>query len=372
MDAPTKPAAYDAAEMHGMKQNSKTEVVIIWANPGGGAETIPMHEPVAFTPTDKMVHEGNGYKAEAPAAEPHAAAATHHVTVGGPAGLIFTPDNVKANVGDMVIFDFLAKNHTATQSTFDNPCDPLEGGMNTGFQPNPDNGVSPPPQVAMQVMVDTPLWFYCAQGNHCGKGMTFSINPTAEKTQAMFQSMAIQQRGNGDGSAITGGGEAPPPEGAEPPPPEGAQPPPPEGAQPPPEGAPEAPSPPVESAPEAPSLPAEGEGSIPIEDVQPPAESESPAEVDPPSEGEQPSGDGENPTEGEQPSESPAEGDATPEEPPSSTGDIVPGTGSVLPDGSCACAVVVGAGAFPAVGTQGKGAFGGMPGSIPVDAVGSI
>lgn len=47
---------------------------------------------------------------------------------------------------------------------------------------------------------------------HCGKGMVFSINPTAEKTQAMFQSMAIAQKGKGEPSAITGGnGTAAPP-----------------------------------------------------------------------------------------------------------------------------------------------------------------
>lgn len=36
--------------------------------------------------------------------------------------------------------------------------------------------------------------------------MAFSINPTAEKSQAMFQAMAIAQKGTGAPSAITGGG----------------------------------------------------------------------------------------------------------------------------------------------------------------------
>lgn len=38
--------------------------------------------------------------------------------------------------------------------------------------------------------------------------MTFSINPTAEKTQALFQSLAIKQKGQGAGSAITGNATA--------------------------------------------------------------------------------------------------------------------------------------------------------------------
>ena len=45
--------------------------------------------------------------------------------------------------------------------------------------------------------------------------MTFSINPTANKTQAMFQQMAISQNGTGTAGAITGGTSttvaAPPP-----------------------------------------------------------------------------------------------------------------------------------------------------------------
>lgn len=50
--------------------------------------------------------------------------------------------------------------------------------------------------------------------------MTFSINPTAEKTQALFQSMAIAQNGQGSGGTITGngGGAAAPPPPPPPPP----------------------------------------------------------------------------------------------------------------------------------------------------------
>jgi len=47
--------------------------------------------------------------------------------------------------------------------------------------------------------------------------MTFSINPTADKTHAMFQALAISQRGNGGGSAITGGAPAAAPAAGAPP-----------------------------------------------------------------------------------------------------------------------------------------------------------
>lgn len=127
------------------------------------------------------------------------------VTVGGTAGLVYTPETIEAAVGDMVIFTFMSTNHTLTQSAFATPCDKLAGGMNSGFIPNVNNTVVPAPQMAMQVTVATPLWFYCAQSGHCGKGMTFSINPTAAKSQAMFKSMAIAQNGTGTASPIAGG-----------------------------------------------------------------------------------------------------------------------------------------------------------------------
>ena len=44
--------------------------------------------------------------------------------------------------------------------------------------------------------------------------MTFSINPTAQKTQAMFQQMAIAQNGTGTASPITGGSAVAPPAAA--------------------------------------------------------------------------------------------------------------------------------------------------------------
>lgn len=296
----------------GLTEGSLTQVIIIWANPGAGAATTTINSQVTVTQTvvagvgqaTAVAGEaGTTTVAEGATGTVVGPGATHSVTVGGPAGLVFTPDNIKANIGDMVIFEFLSQNHSATQSAFDTPCDPLSGGMDSGFQANPNNTVSPPPQVAMQVMVDTPLWFFCAQNGHCGKGMTFSINPTAEKTQAMFQAMAIAQKGNGAGSTITGG-----------------------------EGAPAAGN--AGSAGNAGNAASSAAGGQSTALAQLPgaagAASQTVGQV------------------------------------ASATGSIVPGTGTVLPDGSCSCAVVVGNGAFPAVEAQGLGSFGGMAGALPM------
>ncbi|KAK7424307.1 hypothetical protein QQX98_000575 [Neonectria punicea] len=194
------------------KGGDKTQVIIIWVNSGNGAETTTVNEKVTVTQT---ITAGAGEGAVA--TETPVAAQSHTVTVGGPGGLVFQPDQLdQIPIGDTVIFEFLSQNHTVSQSAFDTPCDILEGGMDSGFMPNPNNTVSPAPQVAMQVMVDTPLWFYCKQAGHCGKGMVFSINPTEDKTQAMFQALAIEQKGEGaetpitDPAATPGEAEAPP------------------------------------------------------------------------------------------------------------------------------------------------------------------
>jgi len=119
----------------------------------------------------------------------------HHVTVGGPAGLVYSPDTIQANPGDIVTFTFMSQNHTATQSTFKEPCMKMAGGVDSGFMPNPNNTVSPPPTMKFQVMNTDPVWMFCAQKGHCGKGMVFSINPTADKSHAKYKEFALNQGG---------------------------------------------------------------------------------------------------------------------------------------------------------------------------------
>ena len=46
----------------------------------------------------------------------------HLVVVGGPNKIFFSPSNISAQVGDTVTFQFQQKNHSATQSTFAEPC----------------------------------------------------------------------------------------------------------------------------------------------------------------------------------------------------------------------------------------------------------
>jgi hypothetical protein len=121
----------------------------------------------------------------------------HTVTVGGDAGLVYSPPHIQAEIGDTVHFIFLKQNHSVTQSTFAKPCNKLDIGEDSGLQANPNNTVVPAPTWEYVVKEKEPTWWYCKQrtGTHCGKGMVFAINPTAEKTFDKFREVAIQING---------------------------------------------------------------------------------------------------------------------------------------------------------------------------------
>ncbi|KAF9532293.1 hypothetical protein CPB83DRAFT_847601 [Crepidotus variabilis] len=117
---------------------------------------------------------------------PSVLAANIDVVVGGPGILKFNPPSVNANIGDVVRFIFQQKNHTVTQSTLDQPCQPLANGFDTGFVPVADATTSGFPVAELTVTRTTPVWAYCKQGNHCQQGMVFAINP-ADKLAAFQQ-----------------------------------------------------------------------------------------------------------------------------------------------------------------------------------------
>ncbi|KAJ7029922.1 hypothetical protein C8F04DRAFT_962333, partial [Mycena alexandri] len=108
----------------------------------------------------------------------------------------FSPSNISANVGDVVTFQFLAKNHSVTQTTFAEPCSsPLFGGIDSGFQPVSPNSTATPQFSFTVNNANTPLFFFSAQTavvNECNTGMVFSINqdPNSAESFAAFQANA--------------------------------------------------------------------------------------------------------------------------------------------------------------------------------------
>lgn len=125
----------------------------------------------------------------------------HRVTAGSTTvkgGLHFEPENISAQMGDMITFEFLPKNHSIVQSSFDKPCEPLPNGSGvfSGFNFATAEGLSN--QTFSFVVNDTkPFWFYCAQtvGNHCQNGMSGVINQNFddnEKTLAKYKENAAK------------------------------------------------------------------------------------------------------------------------------------------------------------------------------------
>lgn len=127
--------------------------------------------------------------------------------------LIFSPDHVFATPGDIVRFDFMQKNHSVAQSTFSEPCVAVDGGFQSGFMPNPQ-GTEPNPVFEFAVPDMKPIWMFCQQANHCGKGMVFAVNPSnatgspTDKNMDNYKQLAISKFGTGSASAtVSAAGE---------------------------------------------------------------------------------------------------------------------------------------------------------------------
>ncbi|MCJ1426603.1 hypothetical protein MMC29_004506 [Sticta canariensis] len=173
----------------------------------GGASTVTITDSITITqhsgfsitskgapsPTSSVVYSNTN---TAPASKQ-----THHVKVGTFDGKVqFVPDNVNAEVGDVVLYDFLKLSHSLTQSEFLTPCT-YNGGFDTGLnQMNPQN-VSGLFVIPFEVTTKKPQWFYCKQQGHCGKGMVFGLNPGDKMEQ--FRQNAINQNGNPTTATLT-------------------------------------------------------------------------------------------------------------------------------------------------------------------------
>ncbi|KAJ6621774.1 hypothetical protein B0H10DRAFT_1945053 [Mycena sp. CBHHK59/15] len=138
-------------------------------------------------------------------------AATITVKVGENNGLTYDPANVTAAVGDEIAFQFIAKNHTVTQSTFADPCQQMETpmvGIDSGYQAVAANSTQIPQWSFTVNNATAPLWFFCRQTGHCAKGMVFSVNaPATGKTFDAFKAAAMNTATTG-GSASGSGGSA--------------------------------------------------------------------------------------------------------------------------------------------------------------------
>ncbi|KAF2396102.1 extracellular serine-rich protein, partial [Trichodelitschia bisporula] len=130
--------------------------------------------------------------------------ATHTVVAGRAGQLIFDPENVVAEIGDIIEYHYLPKNHSVVQSSFDEPCKPLADGSGffSGFMPTtPEQGQNPN-VFSVTVTDKKPIWFYCSQtvGNHCQMGMAGVVNQNFDGPNTLA---AYKKKAAGTGVSVS-------------------------------------------------------------------------------------------------------------------------------------------------------------------------
>jgi plastocyanin len=208
------------------KASGNSAATTTYTAPYGGVTVPP---PPAASPVTKVVTLDSStwttaYTSYAGSPEPTPAALngqTHKVTV-GESGLVFNPSTLSVAPRDTVVFEFHAKNHTVTQSSFDDPCRRLTAngqvtGFDSGFMPV-DPAATTFPTWTLTVNDTAPIWVYCRQKNpssHCGSGMVMAINSvdSSPRNFNAFQGLAKQLNGTSAPatapSATPTGGAAP-------------------------------------------------------------------------------------------------------------------------------------------------------------------
>ncbi|KAK1594148.1 extracellular serine-rich protein [Colletotrichum navitas] len=134
------------------------------------------------------------------------------VLVGSPTrekSVLFYPDVVRANPGDIVQFQFWPNNHTVTQAAGTQaPCMPLQdqnpNAVHSGFIPGVTDG-SPVGTFNVQVENTEPMLMYCATGMHCQLGMVMIINPKADGDVQAYKQAAGQAQANVPAKNVAGG-----------------------------------------------------------------------------------------------------------------------------------------------------------------------
>jgi plastocyanin len=137
------------------------------------------------------------------------------VTVGANGLLRYDPPTVVAKPRDTIMFEFHAKNHTATQSSFADPCrklsltsNPPQDSFDSGFFPTAADATTFSTW-NLTINDTAPIWVYCRQTGHCGMGMVLAINSdeaaNSTHTFAAFQTLAMEINGTTTSNTSTPG-----------------------------------------------------------------------------------------------------------------------------------------------------------------------
>jgi len=142
-----------------------------------------------------------------------ASAKTVTIVVGGngtkqDASLIFQPQEVKADVGDIVVFNFTNGTHTAIESTFAEPCIPAHDSNITlnGFDSGLRDAVNGTGQTTLSIEIqpadqNKTFWFYDLWG--CGQGGVGAINANDSDWENFDAFVRNAKRLNGSGGGTS-------------------------------------------------------------------------------------------------------------------------------------------------------------------------
>lgn len=122
-----------------------------------------------------------------------AVAAEFRVTVGisqitGQIGTGLDPNRIVPAAGDTIAFTWLipgyiqnpvSGTYSVTQGSFENPCQPLAGGFESGPRTTGPESAGQAPTLTFQVKDDKPLYFYSSVADQCKRGMVLGVNTPA-------------------------------------------------------------------------------------------------------------------------------------------------------------------------------------------------
>ncbi|OCK81054.1 hypothetical protein K432DRAFT_248125, partial [Lepidopterella palustris CBS 459.81] len=141
-------------------------------------------------------------------------AAIHRV-IAGFNGLHFEPENIVAEIGDLIEVHFNPANHSFAQSSFASPCAPInDAAFFSGFMPTNMTQGEAPNAFTITVQNKDPIWFYCSQtrGSHCQMGMAGVVNQNfnSPNTLAAYKKAAALTGTSASPPRVQGGVVAPP------------------------------------------------------------------------------------------------------------------------------------------------------------------
>ncbi|KAF2646695.1 hypothetical protein P280DRAFT_363583, partial [Massarina eburnea CBS 473.64] len=143
-----------------------------------------------------------------------ASAATMMVTVGQNNQFTFSPNQITAQPGDMVAFNFVTQNHSVASSTANQPCQPEKNAVFSDFQPvaaanqknaaggkgnkNQNRQAAGPntPMFMVPITDSNPMYIYCSQAQHCQQGMVMVINPPNNNAVQQYANKAAKAKNN--------------------------------------------------------------------------------------------------------------------------------------------------------------------------------